>query len=213
MRNQTRLLLPFVGEWFVYWGGDTENLNYHHKDPGQRYAFDFVRHDNQGRSHKGDGTKNEDYYAFGADVLAPADGVIVDQATAIRDNAPQQTNRFAAGGNYLLIKHNDSEYSFIGHLRQNTTAVKIGDKVKAGQKLGECGNSGNSSEPHIHYHLQNSDIHSAFSKTRKPKLKAVAKGIKTYFTNVRVLKNKKYSNKSNYSPRRGDMVRTISSQG
>ncbi len=203
MRNATQLKLPFDGKWFVEWGGDTKKLNYHRVSVAQRGAFDFVGHDKYGKSYKGPGTHNEDYYVFGKDVLAPADGEVLEAVTGVRDNKPGQTNLFAVGGNYLLIKHSPKEYSFIAHLRQGTTKVKAGDKVKTGQKVGECGNSGNSSEPHIHYHLQTSDTHSEFGKS-KPK--PIAKGIKVYFSNITVENIDGIFQKKQHSPVKGDII-------
>ncbi|HEX4775045.1 MAG TPA: M23 family metallopeptidase [Candidatus Saccharimonadales bacterium] len=203
MRNITHLRLPFKGKWYVRQGGDTKKLNYHRSHVVQRGAFDFSGYGSNNKSYKSKGLKNEDYYAFGADVLAPADGEVIEAVQGIRDNQPGQTNLFAVGGNYVLIEHRANEYSFIAHLKQGSTLVKTGEKVKAGQKLGLCGNSGNSSEPHIHYHLQNSDVHSKFEKT---KIKPVAIGIKVYFSNVTVLRKNQLYNRKLVSPIKDDIV-------
>jgi murein DD-endopeptidase MepM/ murein hydrolase activator NlpD len=58
-------------------------------------------------------------------------------------------------GNYVVIDHQNGEYSFLAHLKQGSVAVQVGVRVEPGDLLGLCGNSGNSSEPHLHYHLQN----------------------------------------------------------
>lgn len=205
MRHTTTLKLPFKGRWFTYCGGDTAKLNYHHIEPAQRYAFDFVGYGKDGESHKVRGLKNEDYYVFGQDVIAPADGKVIEAVNGIRDNVPGQTNRFAAGGNYILIEHTKNEYSFIAHLRLGSTIVKAGDMVRSGQKLGECGNSGNSLQPHVHYHLQNTDVHSVLGKT---KIKPLAKGIKVYFADIDYERNGKKMTKKRYSPVKGDVAGT-----
>jgi Peptidase family M23 len=203
MKHSTKLKLPFKGRWLTYWGGDNIKVNYHRIDAVQKYAFDFVGYDKAGKSFKRKGLKNEDYYVFGQDVLAPADGTVIEAVSGIRDNVPGQTNRFAVGGNYLLIEHTKHEYSFIAHLRQGSTLIKAGDIVKSGQKLGECGNSGNTSEPHIHYHLQDTDVHSIFSKT---KIKPIAKGIKVFFADVELERDGKQFIKKQCSPVKGDIV-------
>jgi murein DD-endopeptidase MepM/ murein hydrolase activator NlpD len=59
-------------------------------------------------------------------------------------------------GNFVIIKHHDKEYSFIAHFRLDSINVKKGQKVIQGQVIGLCGNSGHSTEPHIHFHLQDS---------------------------------------------------------
>lgn len=64
-RNFTPLQLPFKEEWTVVWGGDTRELNYHVDHAAQKNAFDLVITDKYGRSFKGSGERNEDYYAFG----------------------------------------------------------------------------------------------------------------------------------------------------
>ncbi|MBV9243031.1 MAG: DUF3887 domain-containing protein, partial [Acidobacteria bacterium] len=85
-RNKTSLTLPFRSEWFVFWGGDTVALNYHQDAPTQRFAFDILKVDASGKTHIGSGARNEDYYAFGQDILVDADGVVTDVVTGVKDN-------------------------------------------------------------------------------------------------------------------------------
>jgi len=99
-RLETPLHLPFEGQWFVLWGGDSRELNHHHDMPHERFAFDFVIVDREGRTHTGEGKENKDYYAFGRPVLAPADGVVTDVITGVRDNTPGSMNPVFAGGQY-----------------------------------------------------------------------------------------------------------------
>ncbi|WP_157282967.1 M23 family metallopeptidase [Paenibacillus assamensis] len=151
-QTKTTFQLPFDGEWFVAWGGHNVIENYHYAYDTQRYALDLIVTKN-GKSFKGDGKKNEDYYAFGKKVLSPAGGTIVDVVTDIPDNMPGKMNSEQTAGNYVIIDHGNNEYSFLAHFKQNTIKVKKGDKVKTGDYLGDCGNSGNSSEAHIHYQV------------------------------------------------------------
>ncbi|HEY0037040.1 MAG TPA: M23 family metallopeptidase, partial [Longimicrobium sp.] len=72
----------------------------------------------------------------------------------IADNVPGQMNATQVVGNHLIVDHGTGEYSVLAHLRSGSVAVRTGDRVTRGQRLGECGNSGNSSEPHLHYQLQ-----------------------------------------------------------
>lgn len=111
-----------------------------------------------GKTQRGGGTRNEDYYAFGREVLAPGDGTVIEVIEGVRDNAPGSMNPYSALGNCVVIEHRKLEVSVLAHLKLGTSVVKVGDKVKRGQLLGKCGNSGNSSEPHLHYHLQNSPV-------------------------------------------------------
>lgn len=71
IRNKTALSLPFSGEWFVFWGGDTKEQNYHVISKAQKNAFDLVITGENGKSFKTDGDTNEDYYAFGQPLIAP----------------------------------------------------------------------------------------------------------------------------------------------
>lgn len=149
------LRLPLEGDWYVQWGGDLPHENYHVGAPDQRFANDFlVVKDN--RSHEGEGTRNGDYHCFGRPILAPADGRVVRAVDGVADNTPGEMNREEIFGNHVVIEHGDEVYSVLAHLQHNSVSVEAGQTVSAGDSLGECGNSGHSSEPHLHYHLQDS---------------------------------------------------------
>jgi murein DD-endopeptidase MepM/ murein hydrolase activator NlpD len=64
----------------------------------------------------------------------------------------------AVFGNHVVLEHGDGEFSVLAHLRHGSVAVEAGDRVRRGQRLGACGNSGRSSEPHLHYHLQDGPV-------------------------------------------------------
>lgn len=157
-KHETKLSLPFSGRWYCFWGGDTKEQNHHHDAPSQRYAFDFVMRDEGGSTHRGEGKRNEDYYCFGRPLPAPADGVVTDVIRGVRDNVPGSMNPFSALGNAVFIRHREHEVSVMAHFKLGSIRPKVGEKVKAGQVVGLCGNSGNSSEPHLHYHLQNTPV-------------------------------------------------------
>ena len=103
-------------------------------------------------------------------------------------------NVYSALGNAIYIKHRDNEVSILAHFKQGSIRVKVGDKVKKGQVLGLCGNSGHSSEPHLHYHLQNTSIIQD------------GKGIKCHFTNVLVNRGDKAQKEENHSPVKSEIV-------
>ena len=193
-KNETKLSLPFKGKWLVFWGGDTKELNQHHDVPNQRFAFDFLGANEESKTHKGDGKVNEDYFAFGREVLAPADGNVTDVINGVRDNVPGSMNPYSALGNAVFIQHREYEVSVLAHLKLGSITVKVGDKVKRGQIIGLCGNSGNSSEAHLHYHLQNTPIIQDGT------------GIKCYFEKVIVIDGGDRKAKMNYSPMKGEVV-------
>jgi hypothetical protein len=148
------LELPFNDEWFVVWGGHTKEENYHNSLVDQRFAIDVVQIEN-GSTFMGNGTQNEDYYCFGDTLYAPESGQIVEMENLVAENIPGETNKNQLFGNYIIIDHGNSEYSVLAHFMKNSIIVNIGDLVAKGQVIGLTGNSGNSTEPHLHYHLQN----------------------------------------------------------
>ena len=192
-KNKTELSLPFKGRWLVAWGGDTKELNLHHDTPNQRFAFDFLGINENGKTRKGAGETNEDYLAFGREILAPADGLVTDIINGVRDNSPGSMNPYSALGNAVFIQHSENEVSVLAHLKQESITVKAGDKVKKGQIIGLCGNSGNSSEPHLHYHLQNTPIIQDGT------------GIKCFFQKVPADSNETEF-KTNYSPIKNEAI-------
>lgn len=151
---QAELRLPFEGEWTVVWGGRELTQNYHAAYADQRFAYDLLVVVD-GATHVGDGAVNEDYHCFGLDILAPAAGRVVAAVDGVVDNVPGEMNPAQVMGNHVVIDHGQEEYSILAHLQQGSVAVAVGDEVETGTVLGRCGNSGNSSEAHLHYHLQN----------------------------------------------------------
>jgi hypothetical protein len=151
--------LPFDGQWYVAWGGRTVAENVHAAMRDQRFAYDFYMQEN-GKSYRTTGKENADYLCFGQPVLAPGAGTIVEVGDGIEDNVPGVNNAFGRRifGNHVIIDHGQSEFSILGHMMNGSTRVKVGDSVDAGAPLGLCGNSGHSTEPHLHYHLQNTGV-------------------------------------------------------
>jgi murein DD-endopeptidase MepM/ murein hydrolase activator NlpD len=189
-RNKTKLQLPFKGEWTIVWGGDTKELNYHVESQAQKNAFDIVITNEKGSSYKTDGKSNEDYYAFGKELIAPCEGEVVLVVDGIKDNIPGTLNPIYLPGNTVIIKTANNEYLFFAHFKQNSIIVKQGQKVTQGQVLGLCGNSGNSTEPHLHFHIQNVEDMN------------IATGVKCYFDNLLV----NGESKTDYSPIQKDKI-------
>jgi len=158
-RTQTALRFPLAGEWFVFWGGDTERTNYHVRAPAQRHAYDLVVW-RDGGTHRGAGAANDDYWAWGQWIVAPAAGEVVAAVDGIADSQPLTgaVNETDPAGNHVLIDVGHGEYLLLAHFQQGSVAVEAGDRVEAGQQLGLIGSSGNSSEPHLHVHLQDSPV-------------------------------------------------------
>jgi biotin carboxyl carrier protein len=172
-RMKTPLRLPFADgdEWAVVWGGDTREQNYHVDSPDQRHAYDLLVVKND-RTHDGDGKRLEQYYAWGRKIVAPAAGTVITVEAGMPDLPPGRPSEPARpAGNHVLLDIGNSEYVVFAHLQKNSVRVKVGDKVTAGQVLALCGNSGNTSEPHLHFHAQD-----------RPALDGTALGLPVIFT-------------------------------
>lgn len=185
--SKVQYQLPFEGEWTVINGSCEKEFSHSWAIPTQRYAYDFVVMDNEGKTHLDDNAKLTSYGCYGKNVLAPADGVVISIGNICDDEKPFEDGSIEVTakdirGNYVLIKHAEKEYGFIGHLQPQSITVKIGQKVYQGEVIAKCGNSGNTSEPHIHFHLQ--DGISFFTSA----------GIPITFQNIIVSKKQGYEN-------------------
>lgn len=123
----------------------------------QRFATDWIRVGPEGQVFHGDIGKNENWYAYGAEVFAVADGVVVGTRDGIADNVPPNLTPGGtiedAGGNHVILDLGRGRYAFFAHLQPGSVRVKTGDRVKRGQVLGHVGNSGNSLGAHLHFHI------------------------------------------------------------
>jgi len=144
-----KISLPFEGDWVVY---QAFNDKWTHKGKF-KYAYDFVKKENN-LTYKNEGIYLEDYYAFGAKILAPISGYVIDIKTDLPDNTIGDIDRLNNWGNYIIIKSNLGTIVEISHLKQYSSMLKIGDYVKVGDYIAQCGNSGYSPEPHIHIQVQ-----------------------------------------------------------
>ena len=150
---KNRYRLPFEGTWQVIsgptgWG--------HRRYSFMMNAWDFRRVDEKGSLWAGPPTKVENHLTWNQPVFAPADGVVYENRQEFPDN-PLGVVRPLKEGNRILIRHAHDERTVIGHLKQNSVPLKVGDKVKQGQLVGYLGNSGRSSTPHIHFAIFDAD--------------------------------------------------------
>jgi len=152
-QTRTPLRLPFEGEWFVVWGGRTLEQNYHAADRAQRFAADLVIYRN-GSSHRSEPQALESYYCWDQPILAPADGTVSIAVSDLPDNPIGNTDAQHPAGNHVVLDFGNGEFGFLGHMRHGSIRLHPGDRVTAGQELGRCGNSDNTTEPHLHFHLQ-----------------------------------------------------------
>jgi len=149
---KVELKLPFRGTWAVLWGGRTWDLNRHASVADMRYATDLWILKN-GSSCQGDCTRNEQYHCWSKPIVAPADGTVVFVENGRPDNRPNSPDPKNLFGNHVVIDHGNSEYSLMAHLKKGSVVVKKGEKVTVGEIIAVAGNSGMSTEPHLHYQL------------------------------------------------------------
>lgn len=134
--------------------------------PGQfhvpeRYAIDWVMVDDKGHRAVGPVDRNASYLAFGKQIVAVADGTI----SRVREGMPEQTppnpppgqSSETAAGNYIMEDIGNGHYAFYAHLQPGSLKVKDGERVRRGQVLALLGNTGNSTEPHLHFHVSDTN--------------------------------------------------------
>lgn len=157
------------GDWLV--GGGPSNTSYHRRahmalDGGlkfaQRFAIDYVKIGPDGKTYTGNPKDNKSYHCYGADVIAVADGRVVAVRDGVPENVPDPVKRAVemtlatAAGNYVAIYIGYGRYALYGHLIPGSIKVTKGEFVKRGQVLARLGNSGNSTEPHLHFQIADS---------------------------------------------------------
>jgi hypothetical protein len=170
----TRLALPFAGRWLTQ-NSPARRVPSHGTDLwGERYAIDFVAVDQRGRTADRsdwrtlfDTEPPERFFAFGRPILAPAGGAVVVAHDGEADHPARrsqlalvpyalgQRERLRQGvaaiaGNHVVIALADGGFAALVHLRRGSLRVSVGDVVSTGQQLAACGNSGNSTQPHVH---------------------------------------------------------------
>jgi hypothetical protein len=165
---------PVVGRWAALNSPATKVPSHGVRAYGQAYAIDLVHEPVDGaRPEFGSGAAMRDvteYPAFGQDVRAMVDGVVVTVHDRQRDHRARSSTaavgymmvegmlrelggpRFIVG-NHVVVRSDDGVFAFVAHLQRGSVIVREGDRVRAGQRVGACGNSGNSSEPHVHAQL------------------------------------------------------------
>ncbi|MBN2542724.1 M23 family metallopeptidase [bacterium] len=166
--NKQKLLFPLRGTWLV-----CNNFDYflaHRRCWSQEFAIDLIQIKSGGKMFSNiEAECNEDWVCYGQKVLAPADGVVVDIVDAVPENPGGLCSRLsreewkdvyknrgykaAIAGNYIVLDHENGEFSFLAHLMPESLTVDLNERVKKGQVIARIGNSGNSDAAHLHYQL------------------------------------------------------------
>ena len=144
-----------------HWGNGIGGTNFNsHSFPEHRYSYDVVVFDSNNQSFA-DATKkdqNDNYYCWDQPVLAMVSGEVVFVAHDFEDHFGNVNNPNSKGANMVVV-YNDvlDFYQLYVHFKQNSIEVEVGDPVSPGDKLGLIGNSGGSSEPHLHVGISRRD--------------------------------------------------------
>jgi hypothetical protein len=174
-RDPVRVLAPVRGRWVAINSPASRTPSHGTHAYGQTYAIDLIHHPDEGRPWSGVvswplARRPQAFPGFGQPVFAPADGVVVRVSDWQRDHWSRNSwpavaymlvegsLREATGpgrvlGNHIVLDLGDGVYALLAHLCRRSAVVATGDRVRAGQQLAACGNSGNSSEPHVHFQL------------------------------------------------------------
>jgi Peptidase family M23 len=181
MAEETVISLPFTGRWLAR-NSPARRVPSHGSDLlGERYAIDFIGVDDRRRTANRRDWRTvlateppERFFAYGRPILAPADGTVVDVHDGELDHVGRrsqltlvpyafgQAGRLRQGveavaGNYVIIALRESAaFVALVHLRARSIRVAVGEPVTTGQQVADCGNSGNSTQPHVHVQVMDS---------------------------------------------------------
>lgn len=144
---------PLNERALVGWGGDRLEANYHVIKPNERWAYDILIPLAEVKS-----SKLKDYGIYGARVMAPASGTVVSINNDEKDLVPGSDDFQSMAGNHIYLRLDETgTFLVLAHLKKGSIKVKEGQHVNEGEFLAQVGNSGSSSEPHLHIHHQRQD--------------------------------------------------------
>jgi murein DD-endopeptidase MepM/ murein hydrolase activator NlpD len=173
--SKTQFRFPLKsGTWLVGAGASFHTT--HRWAVPEEFALDIIQIGPNFRSHRTDGVAHTDFFAYGAEVVAAADGKVIQVITGAVENPPmlpkpgeamdsyygrigaQQASNLAGGlpglmGEGVVIDHGNGEYSVYAHLKPGSVTVRVGQTVKSGETIGLLGSSGNSTEAHLHFQV------------------------------------------------------------
>jgi hypothetical protein len=188
--NKNKYIFPVKGPWLAIGNWD-DPIRGHRLVWSQEFAIDLIQLDRELQADESLKRPNTDYACYGKDVIAIADGEVIECFNQIPENPTsgtdltnEQLHKFVTeyeqlgfvavgAGNYVIVKHLYGEYSFYAHLITGSLTVKKGDKVKQGQVLGKVGNAGYSTAPHLHFQLMDKGSH------------LTGKGLPCHFINIK----------------------------
>jgi hypothetical protein len=142
------------GIYYVGQGGSHLQVNQHRVSKAQQYALDVTRLNALGVRAMGlEPDSNERFLIYGEPILSPCDGQVVAAHYGDPDGGAAAADPQNPGGNFVAIRCKNVDV-FLAHIQKDSTRVRLGDEVRLGQEIGLVGNSGNSTEPHLHIHTR-----------------------------------------------------------
>jgi len=145
------------GTYYVGQGGNQESMNYHQAHPGQKYALDILKLNTLGTRASGLYPEELDKYQIYEDTLySPCNGKVINVRKDLPDLLPPNSDPENTKGNHVTLScenHHDTTV-LLAHMQKDSILVASGETVTTGQKLGKVGNTGNTSEPHLHIHAE-----------------------------------------------------------
>ncbi len=166
---------PFKEEAVIGFGGDRVEDNLPHAVwASERWAYDIVM------KPYNTGSKDPDSYGiWDKEVYSPVSGVVVEAYDEEEDILANTEEFISSEGNHVYIRINTTgTYLLLNHLKKDSLVVKTGDEVKTGDYIGRVGNSGSTSEPHLHIHHQRQN-------PTKILLPVFAEGLPLYFKGIK----------------------------
>ncbi|HIG42261.1 MAG: M23 family metallopeptidase [bacterium] len=148
-RDGVELKSPFKGNWYVLHGGNSALINHHHFAGSQKYAMDILL-PADGALPLQQVTDLQQYETHGQALYSPVDGKVVAVENVLEDQQIGKTDVKNLAGNHIVIETQSGQFLLLAHLQQNSVQVAVGDGVKTGQQIANFGNSGNTSQPHLH---------------------------------------------------------------
>jgi hypothetical protein len=208
--NPVPIASPLAEEWLVGQGGHAELINYHYVTSTQRDALDILQARN-GRTHQPGSTELTSYYIYGKPVLAPADGTVAFVLDGRPDQQIGSTDGRFQRGNNIVLDIGGGHFVMMAHLSPGSIQVKVGDQVRVGQQIANVGNSGNTTEPHLH--IQAQTVSTGVGDIATTDATALIRTLHTtplVFTDVVLSRRGVESRPAEADPRRGDLVRPAS---
>ncbi|MFH0759867.1 MAG: M23 family metallopeptidase [Bacteroidota bacterium] len=149
------LELPFNGIWLAGHAGASYDTNPHLKN---RYAIDFLKLGPDNLFFKKKEESVTDFYSYNESIYSPADATVSQVIDSLESDLMGEPDTVNIGGNFVILNIGNGKYVYFGHFKKASISVKAGDRISAGTFIGSVGNSGNTTLPHLHMHVQNKPI-------------------------------------------------------